>query len=149
VRAGLRSGVALLHALVAVAALGAILTTGFALARGESRSGSRALARVQARAAAESVIADALEGWDPDRTPGQPGAERLLAELTFPGGARGTATLRSLGGPVFAIRGTGVQGQPGGDAIGFAEIEVLVLLDSSANGRIRPRVYPRGWRILP
>jgi hypothetical protein len=141
--------VALLFALVALVALGAILITGFALARGEGRSGSRALARVQARAAAETVIADALEGWDSDSTPRQPGAERLLVELGFPGGARGTATLRSLGGPVFAIRGTGVRAQPDGDAIGFAEIEVLVLLDSSADGRVRPRVYPRGWRILP
>jgi hypothetical protein len=144
-----RRGVALVLALVALVGLGAIVTTGFALARSESQAGFAALARVLARSAAETVIADALEGWPVEETPVTPGEERRLVTLTFPGGAEGSATLRSLGGSVFAIHGVGQRRAPAGGAIGFAEIEVLVLLDSAPAGRIRPRVYPRGWRILP
>ena len=144
-----RSGFALLIALVALAGIGAVITTGFALARSESRAGLAAIARVQAQSAAETAAADALRGWNVTDTPTRAGQENRVVQVSLPGSAEGTATVRSLGGPVYAIRATGVRRDAGGSAIGFAEIEVLVLLDSALEGRIRPRTYPRGWRILP
>jgi hypothetical protein len=143
------NGYALLIALVALAGVGAVITTGFALARSESRAGLAAIARVQAQSAAETAAADALRGWNAGDTPGFPGQETRIVQVNLPGPVEGAATIRSLGGPVYAIRATGVRREAGGDAIGFAEIEVLVLLDSAREGRIRPRNYPRGWRILP
>lgn len=142
-------GYALLVALVALASVGAVITTGFALAQGESRAGLAAMARVQAQSAAETAATDALRGWDVAATPQGVGEENRIIQLNLPGSVLGVATVRSLGGPVFAIRATGVRRGAGGSAIGFAEIEVLVLLDSVPQGRIRPRSYPRGWRILP
>lgn len=142
-------GYALLIALVALASVGAVITTGFALAQSESRAGFAAVARVQAQGAAETAAADALRGWDVADTPQAAGQETRLVRLNLPGSVEGIATVRSLGGPVFAIRATGIRREVGGSAIGFAEIEVLVLLDSVSQGRIRPRGYPRGWRILP
>lgn len=142
-------GYALLIALVALAAVGAVITTGFALAQSESRAGFAAVARVQAQGAAETAAADALRGWDVADTPRAAGQETRLVQLNLPGSVEGIATVRSLGGAVFAIRATGTRREAGGSAIGFAEIEVLVLLDSVLQGRIRPRNYPRGWRILP
>ena len=142
-------GYALLVALVALASVGAVITTGFALAQSESRAGLSAVARVQAQSAAETAAADALRGWDVADTPQAAGQENRIVQLNLPGSVVGVATVRSLGGPVFAIRATGVRREASGSAIGFAEIEVLVLLDSVQQGRIRPRNYPRGWRILP
>jgi hypothetical protein len=144
-----RGGYALLIALVALGGMGAVVSTGFALARSESRTGLSALARVQAQSAAETAAADALLGWNRADTPTQPGQEFRIVQVNLPGAVEGAATVRSLGGPVFAIRATGIRREAGGGAIGFAEIEVLVLLDSTPEGRIRPRTYPRGWRILP
>jgi len=144
-----RSGYALLIALVSLAGMGAVITTGFALARSESRAGLAAVARVQAQSAAETAAADALRGWNVTDTPIQTGQETGVVQVSLPGSSEGTASVRSLGGPVYAIRAIGVRREAGGSAIGFAEIEVLVLLDSAVEGRIRPRSYPRGWRILP
>lgn len=144
-----RGGYALLIALVALAGVGAVIATGFALARSESRAGLAAVARVQAQSAAETAAADALRGWNVSDTPSLPGQETRIVQVNLPGPVEGTATVRSLGGPVYAIRATGLRRESSGGAIGFAEIEVLVLLDSVQEGRIRPRTYPRGWRILP
>jgi hypothetical protein len=144
-----RSGYALLIALVALAGIGAVIATGFVLARTESRAGLAAVARIQAQSAAETAAADALRGWNVADTPSRTGQENRIVQVNLPGSVEGTATLRSLGGPVYAIRATGIRRETSGSAIGFAEIEVLVLLDSAQEGRIRPRTYPRGWRILP
>ena len=143
------NGYALMIALVALAGIGAVIATGFALARSESRAGLAAIARVQAQSAAETAATDALRGWNVSETPNQAGQETRIVQVNLPGAVEGTATVRSLGGPVYAIRATGVRREASGGAIGFAEIEVLVLLDSVQEGRIRPRTYPRGWRILP
>jgi hypothetical protein len=142
-------GYALLIALVALAGVGSVITTGFALAKSESRAGRAAIAQVQAQSAAETAAADALRGWNVSDTPSRAGQENRIVKVNLPGAAEGTASVRSIGGPVYAIRATGVSREASGDAIGFAEIEVLVLLDSAQEGRIRPRIYPRGWRILP
>lgn len=143
-----RDGYALLIALVALSGIGALIATGFELSRIESRAGLAAVARVQAQSAAETAAADALQGWNVAATPNQAGQETRIVQVSLPGSVEGTATVRSLGGPVYSIRATGVR-REAGSAIGFAEIEVLVLLDSAPEGRIRPRTYPRGWRILP
>ncbi|HLB53677.1 MAG TPA: hypothetical protein VJK71_01045 [Gemmatimonadales bacterium] len=143
-------GMALLLAIVGLTSLGAITITGFLLARAERQAGRAAVARVQARGAADAALTEALLGWPEIRTPVAVGAETQLVVVTVPGPAEGTATLRSLGGPVFALHGEGVRRDRGGSAIGFVETELLVLLDSAGpDSLVRPRVYPRGWRILP
>lgn len=146
---GGRRGFALLLALGALIGLAAIVLTAGILARSESRSGFAAMARLQATAAALTAASQALEGWNASETPLSPGQERRIVTLEVPGPAEGTATLRSLGGPVFAIRAIGVRREASGNATGYAAMEVLILLDSTMAGRVRPRVYPRGWRILP
>jgi len=144
------TGAALLLAIVVLAGLGAVTLAGFTLARTESRAGHAALARLQARGAAEAALAEALMGWPETRTPLPAGEETRLVALTVPGPASGFATLRSLGGPVFALRGSGIRRDQAGNALGVVEMEVLVLLDSAGPDSVaRPRVYPRGWRILP
>jgi len=143
-------GAALLLAVVAMAALGAMSVGGYALARSERQSGQGALGRIQARGAAEAAIARALEGWPASLTPITPGDETFLVSLAAPGATRGAALVKSLGGGVYAVRGEGVRTDLGGTAIAFAELEVLVLVDSLGPDSVtRPRVYPRGWRILP
>ncbi len=144
-----RRGFALLLALGTLLGLAAIVLTAAMLAQNEARSGLAALARIEAQGAALTAASDALEGWSEADTPLVPGEERTIVTVTNPGPVTGTATLRSLGGPVFAIRANGVRREASGSAMGYASIEILILLDSVAGGRVRPRVYPRGWRILP
>ncbi|MGQ0701511.1 MAG: hypothetical protein ACT4PM_00080 [Gemmatimonadales bacterium] len=143
-------GAALLLALLTLVGLSAVALTAFALAQAERAASQSALARLQARAAADAAIADALQGWPAGFTPSAPGEEAELVSLSVPGPADGTATLRSLGGPVFAIRGQGIRRDQAGNAMGFAELELVLLLDSAGSDSItRPRLYPRGLRILP
>lgn len=143
-------GVALLMAIVATAALGLISVTGYVLARAERAAGLAAVARVQARGAAEAAASEALVGWPPERTPIAPGEESLLARVTGPGPAEGTASLRGLGGPLFAIRADGVRKDRAGEALALVRLELLVLLEPiGADSLVHPRIYPRGWRLLP
>ena len=145
-----RAGAAILFALLALVGLGAVALTGFALAQAERVASQSALARLQARAAADAALAEAVQGWPVGTTPSAVGQEAGLVSLSVPGPALGTATLRALGGPVFAIRGEGIRRDQAGNAIGFAELELVVLLDSAGpDSVIRPRLYPRGLRILP
>ncbi len=142
-------GFALLLAIGTLVGLAGIVLTAAVLSQNESRSGLAALGSIEAKAAALTAASDALEGWNQSDTPQVPGQERRIVAVTVPGPAEGTATLRSLGGPIYAIRANGVRRDVSGRAIGSAEFEVLILLDSAISGRVRPRVYPRGWRILP
>ena len=145
-----RRGVALLMAIVVTAALGLISLTGYALARAERAAGLAALARVQARGAAEAAAAEALLGWPPERTPIAPGEESLLARVTGPGPVEASARLRALGGPLFAIRAEGVRRDGFGELLASVRLEVLVVLEPmSADSLVHPHVYPRGWRLLP
>jgi len=145
-----RKGIALLLAVVVLSALGVISLTGLALARGERRAGLTAVARVQARAAAEAALADALLGWPAASTPVAPGQELLLVQLTVPGPAQGLARVRALGGPIYALEATGERVSQAGDLLGAARLELLVLLDPpDSTGATRPRPYPRGWRSFP
>jgi len=145
-----RRGAALLIALGTLTALGAVSVTAYTLARSENRAGQAALARVQGLGAAESALAEALGGWQASRTPTGIGEEVELARVALPGNASGVATVRNLGGPVYLLRGEGARRDRDGNAIGFAAIELLVLLDSAGpDSMVKPRKYPRGWRILP
>ena len=145
-----RRGVALLLAVAVIAALGMISLTGFGLARVERSAGLAAMAEVQARGAAESALAVAMAGWSPLLTPILPGQETLIATTSVPGPATGQAVLRALGGPVFAIRASGVRRNAAGIAIAEILLEQLVRLDSAApDSQIHPRKYPLGWRLLP
>ncbi|HEV8599050.1 MAG TPA: hypothetical protein VGQ69_06790 [Gemmatimonadales bacterium] len=145
-----RRGIALLIAVVALSALGVISLTGLALARAESRAGLAAVARIQARAAAEAVLAEALLGWPVASTPSTPGAEVLLAQLSVPGPAQAEVRLRALGGPIYALEASGQRVSLAGELLGAARLELLVRLDPpDSGGTIRPRPYPRGWRALP
>lgn len=149
-----RRGIALLAAVVVLAALGLVSTTAFSLARFEREAGQAALAEVQARAAMEAAMADALQGWPRRVIPVAPGAEVLLTEFNGPGPALGRAVLRALGGPVFAIVGTGTRWNRSGGVSASARAELLIRIDSTE--RFSPgdslagaRIYPRGWRLLP
>jgi hypothetical protein len=145
-----RRGVALLMAIVVTAALGLISVTGFALARAERAAGLAAVARIQARGAAEAAAAEAMLGWPPERTAVAPGEESPLTRVTGPGPASGQATLRALGGPLFAIRAEGVRKAGSGERLAGVRLELLVLLAPvGADSLVHPRVYPRGWRLLP
>jgi hypothetical protein len=145
-----RRGVALLLAVIALSALGVISLTGLALARGERRAGLTAVARVQARAAAEAALAEALLGWPAASTPVAPGQEVLLVQLTVPGPAQGLVRVRALGGPIYALQAMGERLSQSGDLLGAARLELLVVLDPpDSTGTTRPKPYPRGWRSLP
>lgn len=142
-------GAALLLAIAVVAALGTISLSGYALARMERAAGMAVLAEAQARGAAEAALADAMAGWPRTRTPVLPGEESVLSLVSLPGPATGEAVIRSLGGPVFALRATGLR-PGGGGFLASVRIEVLVRLDSAApDSLIHPRKFPLGWRLLP
>jgi len=143
-------GVALFLAVVALAALGLISLTGLTLAWGERAAGLAALARVQARGAAEAALAQALVGWPSAATPLLPGSFTLLVRLTLPGPAHGSARLRSLGGAIYALDAVGFRVTPGGDTLGAVRMQQLVLLPAPDSvSLIRPLRYPRGWHLLP
>ena len=144
-----RRGVALLLAVALLATIGIIAMTACALARTERAAGLGALAEVEARAAAEAAAAEALRGWPRAVTPSRAGEEVELARRTAPGPAEGWAVLRSLGGPIFALRAGGVRRDAAGDTLASRRFELLVRLDSSGTGdSVRPRIEPRGWTGL-
>lgn len=144
------AGIALLLAVSVLAALGVITVTGLVLARAERVAGLAALARVQARGAAETVLADAVRGWPAALTPVLAGQEAVVAGFTGPGPAAGQASIRSLGGSVYAIRAQGARLSQAGDTLGAIRLELLVLLGSpDSNAHVNPALYPRGWRLLP
>jgi len=147
---GRTKGIAMLLAIAILAALGTMTLTALALARTERVAGLSAVSQVQARAAAESALAEAMQGWDAFLTPGLPGAEATLANVSVPGPALGQASIRALGGPVYVLRAAGTRLSFAGDTLGSARLELLVLLDGADSlGKVRPRAYPRGWRLLP
>jgi hypothetical protein len=145
-----RRGVALLLAVVVLAALGAITLSALALARTEQSAGLAALARVQARGAAEGALTLARQGWPGSSTPVIPGGETSLAGFLAPGPASGGARVRALGGPFFSLEASGVRFSVAGRELGSVRMQLLVLLGPpDSSGNIRPSPFPRGWRVLP
>jgi hypothetical protein len=143
-------GVAMLLAVSAIAALGTIALSAFALARVERAAGIAAVAEVQARGAAEAALADAMGGWDRSLTPQLPGQEAALASVTLPGPVTGQAVIRALGGPVFSLNAVGVRLNGAGEPLASVRVELLVRLDSTApDSLIRARKFPLGWRLPP
>ena len=143
-------GVALVLAITVLVAVGMISLTGLALAHAERVAGLAAVARVQARAAAEAALAEAMLGWPAANTPSVPGEELLLAGVTVPGPAEGRASVRALGGPIYALEGWGTRLSLAGEPLGSVRLELLILLEPPDSlGTARPRRYPRGWRMLP
>ena len=144
------AGIALVLTVALLAALGVISLSALALARTERAVGLAALARVQARGAAEAALAHALPGWPGAMTPPNPGDSVRLVSLVLPGRAVGLVTLRALGGPIYALEASGVRTAVAGDTLGSARLELLVLLEPPDSlAVVRPRPYPRGWRLLP
>jgi hypothetical protein len=144
------SGIALLLAIAVLAALGTIALTAFTLARAERMAGLAAVARVQARAAAEAALAQASLGWPGSLTPVVPGDSVRLTQVSVPGPARGEAWLRALGGPIHAITASGIRLSNAGEPLGTVRLELLVLLIAADSaGIVRPLNYPRGLRLLP
>jgi type II secretory pathway pseudopilin PulG len=145
-----RRGVALVLAVAVLASLGVIAATGFALARAERVAGLTALAEVQARAAAEGALTEALQGWPIARTPALPGDESPLARFSVPGPAEGLAAVRSLGGSVYALKAVGIRSDGGGNPLATVRVELLVLLEPvGPDSLVHPKAYPRGWRSFP
>lgn len=141
-----RQGIATLVALVVLTALGMVAATAFALAGLERRAGAEAVAEVQAQGAAEGALAEAARGWPRVQIPRMPGQETGLLRLDFPGPAEGSLVLRSLGGPVFLLRASGVRPLGGNLPPANVRIEVLVRLDSTgSDSLIRPKRDSRGW----
>jgi hypothetical protein len=145
-----RRGFALLVAVAALAVLGAVTATGVALAVREAALGRSALVDVTARAAAEGALAEAFRGWNRATTPVLPGDSLALPAAVFAGGATGQAVLHALGGPILALRATGVVAGPGGAALGRSRVERLIRVDSAGpDSLFRPRFIGLGWRLIP
>jgi hypothetical protein len=145
-----RRGVALLMAVAAVFVLGMIVLSGFALARAERSAGLASVAEVQASGAAEAALADALAGWPGTRTPVFPGQESALVSVQTAGSAYGEAWVRNLGGPIFAVRASGVRLDAAGQPLARSTVELLVRLDSTnPDSLIHPRKVPLGWLRFP
>ena len=145
-----RRGFALLVVVAALAVLGALTATGLALAIREAAVGRSTLADARARAAAEAALAEAVRGWNPGATPASPGDSLALGPVVFSGGVTGKAVLHALGGPILALRSTGLVSSPGGAVLGRSRIERLIRVDSSGpDSLFRPRFVGRGWRLIP
>lgn len=145
-----RKGFALLVAVAALTVLGVMTATGVALAVREAALGRSALADATARAAAESALAEAFRGWSRAATPVFPGDSLVLSSATFTGGAVGQAVLYGLGGPILALRATGVVAGPGGAVLARARVERLIRVDSTGSDSLfRPRFIGLGWRLIP
>lgn len=145
-----RKGFALLAAMAALTVLGTITATGVALAVREAVLGRSQLADAKARAAAESALAEAFRGWTRAATPVLPGDSLVLSGVAFPGGTMGQAVLHALGGPILALRATGVAAGPGGAVQGWSRIERLIRVDSAgADSLFRPRFIGLGWGLIP
>jgi len=143
-------GVALLLAIAVLAVMGVISLTALTLARMERRSGLAALARVQARGAAEAALALARLGWPSSSTPFAPGDVTGLARLSVPGPADGLARVRALGGPIYALEASGERRSRGGELLASVRLELLVLLTGpDSNSTVHPVPFPRGRRLLP
>ena len=136
--------------MAALAVLGVITATGVALAVREAALGRSQLADAKARAAAESALAEAFRGWNRAATPALPGDSLVLTGVAFSGGTTGQAVLHALGGPILALRATGVATGPGGAAQGWSRIERLIRVDSAgADSLFRPRFIGLGWVLIP
>ena len=145
-----RRGFALLVVVAALAVLGTLTATGLALAIREAAIGRSILADARARAAAEGALAEAFRGWNPGATPASPGDSLPLAPVVFSGGVTGQAVLHALGGPILALRSTGLVSGPGGVVLGRSRIERLIRVDSAGSDSLfRPRFIGRGWRLIP
>lgn len=145
-----RRGFALLVTVAALTVLGAITATGLALAIREAALGRSALADATARAAAEGALAEAFRGWNRGTTPVLPGDSLALAPAAFSAGVTGQAVVHALGGPILALRATGVVSGPGGAVLGKSRIERLIRVDSAGSDSLfRPRFIGLGWRLIP
>jgi hypothetical protein len=145
-----RRGFALLVAVAGLAVLGVMSATGVALAVREAALGRAALVDASARAAAEGALAEAFRGWTRATTPVLPGDSLALSPVAFSGGVVGQAVLHALGGPILALRATGVVGGPGGAVLGRSRIERLIRVDSMGpDSLFRPRFIGLGWRLIP
>jgi hypothetical protein len=145
-----RKGFALLLTMAALGILAVITATGLALAAREAALGRSVLTDAKARAAAEGALAEAFRGWNRGTTPVLPGDSLVLASAAFSGGVTGQAVLHALGGPILALRSTGVVRGPGGAALARSRVERLIRVDSSgADSLFRPRPIGLGWRSIP
>jgi len=145
-----RRGFALLVSVAALTVLGAITATGLALAIREAALGRTALVDATARGAAEGALAEAFRGWNRGSSPVLPGDSLALAPVVFSGGAAGHAVVHALGGPILALRATGVVSGPGGAVLGRVRIERLIRVDSAGSDSLfRPRFIGLGWRLIP
>ena len=140
-----RRGLALLLAVASLAVLGIVSASGILLATREAALGLRALAGVRARAAADAALSEVFRGWSPAITPVVPGDSVQIAALVLPGPATGSAFLRALGGPVFAVRATGES-----RSLVVQRLELLIEIDTVGSDSLwRPRPIGRGWRVIP
>ena len=145
-----RRGFALLVSVSALTVLGAITATGLALAIREAALGRTALIDAAARGAAEGALAEAFRGWDRGSSPILPGDSLALVPVVFSGGAAGSAVVHALGGPILALRATGVVSGPGGALLGRVRIERLFRVDSAGSDSLfRPHFIGLGWRLIP
>lgn len=136
--------------MVALLALGVMATTGVTLATREAVLGRAAFSDAKARGAADAAVAEGFRGWEPGIVPIVPGDSVALPVQPLPGGAEGSLVLHSLGGPILALRGTGVALGPGGVVLARSQVELLIRLDSAGtDSLVYPRAITRGWRRIP
>ncbi len=143
-------GFALLIAIAALLVLGIVATTGVTLAMLEAALGRGAMAEAKARGAADASLAEGFQGWSPGIIPFAPGDSVVLPLASLPGALKGRLVLHALGGPIFALRGTGEALGPGGVVLARSRVELLIRLDSAGpDSLVYPRSITRGWRPIP
>lgn len=145
-----RRGFALLFALGALLVLGLVATTGVTLAMREAALGRAAIADAKARGAADAALAGGFLGWNPGILPPLTGDSVALAVPPLGGAVDGRLALHALGGPIFALRGTGETLGPGGIVLARSRVELLVRLNSAGpDSLVYPHSITRGWRVIP
>jgi hypothetical protein len=144
-----RRGIALLLAIAALLGLGIVASTGVALGLREIALGRSAMADAKAEAAAEAAVAQGFRGLQPGSIPFLPGDSVAIPVPPLPGALVGRLMLHALGGPIFALRGTGQVMGPAG-VLATVRVELLVRLNPAGpDSLMYPRAITRGWRRIP
>jgi len=78
-----------------------------------------------------------------------PGDSVAIPVPPLPGALVGRLMLHALGGPIFALRGTGQVMGPAG-VLATVRVELLVRLNPAGpDSLMYPRAITRGWRRIP
>jgi hypothetical protein len=136
-------------AVLSLAILGAVAATMLGLTFTESALGRSSLSVAQAEAVAEGAASEAWRGWPSALTPLAPGDSLEVARFVAALG-EGTAVVRALGGPLFALEASAPLTTIAGRPPSRVGIVLVVALDSlPGDSLVAPHLVARGWRLIP